>query len=71
MKDAKKKRVKLDAFHRHEALDRAWILASNVGEWLAEHPYVEAKPKFKQLAEAAIDSLYQLYQQIGNEDLKK
>lgn len=61
-------KVELDAFHKHEAMDRAWMFADMLGDQLADHPYIESDPALKKMAEDAIGSLYKLYQEIGSRD---
>lgn len=59
------KKSKLDNYSRHEALDRAHLLASMVGDWLLSHPYIAADKKLKKRAKVAMRELAQLYQDIG------
>ncbi|QIM51608.1 hypothetical protein [Hydrogenophaga crocea] len=56
---------KLDKFHKHEALDRAWIMFQMVNDWLVDHPYIEADAVLSPMAGAASQALWNLYQEIG------
>lgn len=53
----------------HEALHMASFLCAAVDEQLASHPSVEANPEWLAKAEAARESLFELYQAIGKEHL--
>jgi len=57
------------SFGCHEALHLAFVLHSAVVRELEEHPAIVAKPKWRALASAAADTLYDLYQAIGEEHL--
>ena len=57
--------MKLDKFHKHEALDRANMLAHMVEDWVDDHPFVSARPELKAHAEEACRQLASLYQAIG------
>jgi len=52
-----------DKYGRHECLDRTSIIMNMIGGLLLEHEGL-TKKEF-QLAEAAHDSLFNLYQMIG------
>lgn len=56
---------KLDDYHRHEALDRANMLANMVATWLLEHDYIAAHPELTRKAAEAFEALSALYQEIG------
>lgn len=57
--------VDLDDYHRHEALDRANMLAQIVGEWLLDHPYVQQRPELVRMVSLAQSALADAYQLIG------
>ena len=54
--------LKLDRFHRHEAIDRCDLFARMVEENLLSHPVVQANTAARELIEAAITSLAEAYQ---------
>jgi hypothetical protein len=54
--------LKLDGFHRHEAIDRCDLFARMVEENLLSHPAVQANAAARELIEAAITSLAEAYQ---------
>ncbi|MAL80286.1 MAG: hypothetical protein CMN55_14455 [Sneathiella sp.] len=59
---------KPDAFHQHEALHMALFLAESVESQLMENAFVRDHPDCRKLAEAANDTLFNLYQLIGSID---
>lgn len=61
---------KLDKFHRHEALDRTYILMDSIDSYLLEHPYIADNLEYVQIATDAFNSLHNLYQKIGTENEK-
>jgi hypothetical protein len=54
----------------HEALHMASVLADLVEAQLANHPAVLANAEWGKIANAALDSLCELYQAIGREHMK-
>jgi len=58
-------KLKLDRFHYHEALDRAFMVGNIVGEYFTEHPVVQKHPELRKKAETATELLIELYQEIG------
>jgi hypothetical protein len=56
---------KLDKFHRHEALDRTYLLLDNIDSHLLNHPYIADNLEYLQIATDAFNSLHRLYQLIG------
>ena len=50
----------------HEAMDRAFIQAENVGVYLVDHPLVALDPESYKLAIVAQNALFSLYQRIPN-----
>ena len=56
-----------DPFLRHEALDRAGVIAANFERDLLDHPAVQGDPTVKALAETAMDALSALYQAAGQD----
>jgi len=66
----KKRNKKFDKFHYHEALDRAFIVANMVDEYLMEHPVVQKHKELKKKVKKAETLLYDVYQLIGRLDFK-
>ena len=58
-----------DASVNREVLSLADTLAQVVDTALLGHPYVQANPRWKKLAERASDALSELYQQVGADTL--
>ena len=65
-----RKRNKLDRFHYHEALDRAFMVGNIASEYLFEHPVVQKHKELKKKVEKATELLAEVYQIIGGLDLK-
>ena len=63
---ADERRKQLDAFHRHEALDRSFLALEFFSEYVREHPAVHADPKLRRQAEAIVGRMYKLYQSLGD-----
>lgn len=55
----------LDQFHRHEALDRASLVADERGDTLLDHPYLVAHPALRSEVEYAMRLISDVYQEIG------
>lgn len=64
------KRNKLDKFHYHEALDRAFIVANMTDEYLMQHPVIQKNKELKKRVKKAEILLYEVYQLIGGLDIK-
>ena len=60
------KKIKLDVFHGHEALDRTDCVLRMVDLLLVSHPWVEQHPEVAEKIEAASEMLAEAYQMIGN-----
>jgi len=56
-----------DQLHHHEAIDRCDLFARMVEENLLSHPVVQANTAARELIEAAITSLAEAYQVLGQE----
>ena len=56
----------LDAFHRHEALHTAHIVAEMFDSYIADHPFVGADPELKEAASRLSAGLHGLYQAIAS-----
>ena len=65
MSDGISHEIKLDAFHRHEALDRSHVILLMLEEVLLQHPFIKANPEISQKLEEAGSYLAQAYQMIG------
>ncbi len=52
-------------YGRHEALDRAALALSFVGDWLLEKDVIKDNPSWHNLTEIAHTALFELYQSIG------
>ena len=61
--------MKIDDYHRHEALDRACMLAQTVILNLLQHPYIDAHPELGEKVGKAVELLYAVYNDIGREHL--
>lgn len=59
------KKIELDEFHYHEALDRTFVFAQMLYDFLSEHPVVLEHPNVKKLVNKACETLGQAYQLIG------
>jgi hypothetical protein len=62
------RKVVLDPFHWHEALDRALIVAEMYYELLHDHPAVRQTPVLRKKAESISDALFDFYQSVGRAD---
>lgn len=54
-----------DKYSKHEALDRAQLLAEVFEGQLAQHPFIKADPSLSSRCDAIADYLGALYQAIG------
>jgi len=68
---SKKKKIKLDEFHYHEALDRTHMLLCMVDEHLLEHPVVQNHKQLKIRVEIVGEILAEIYERVGALDFKK
>lgn len=59
------KKIELDKFHYHEALDRSHVIVDMMNDYLLEHPAVSQNKKIKKKVEKAIENLADAYQLIG------
>ena len=60
----------LDAFHAHEVLHTASIVAELFEERIERHPYTQAHPALKAEAERLSASLHDFYQLVGKHTLE-
>lgn len=60
--------IKLDKYHKHEALDRTHMLQESVNLFLLEHPYMQQNPRVRLCIERASEQLSAAYQLIGTSD---
>jgi hypothetical protein len=54
-----------DDFSWHEAMDRAAMLADTYAHHVAEHPVIETNPELRNLADAALKAMFDLYQRLA------
>jgi len=59
------KNLKLDEFHYHEALDRAYILGSLLDTTLVNHPVIKKHKDLKKRIKKAQQLIMEAYQIIG------
>ena len=60
-----KKKNKLDEFHYHEALDRAYICADVLENTLVIHPVIRKHKELKEKIKKAQSLIMEVYQTIG------
>ena len=65
-----KKIGKLDHFYYHEALDRAYIVATMIEDVLIEHPVIEKHKELRKRIKKAQRLIFEAYQIVGGLDLK-
>ncbi len=65
------KKEKLDRFHYHEALDRAYVLTTIIDDILLSHPIVKKHENIKKKVEEALELLVDAYQAIGQKSVDK
>lgn len=71
MGHSKKKKLFLDQFHYHEALERVYLLG-HIGElFIDKHPVFKKHKKLKKKIKKALDIIADVYQELGREDFKK
>lgn len=58
----------MDAFSRHEALDRAHLIAEIFDTHLLHHAYIQATPELARQCEQIAEALGALYQAIGQQE---
>jgi len=63
---SKKKKIQLDVFHYHEALDRSYVLSDMFSNNILDHPVIKNHLELKKDAEIIAYKLIELYQKIGN-----
>lgn len=61
----KKNKEKLDKFHYHEALDRAYCVADTIENMLILHPVMDKHKKIKKRIRKAQSLIMDAYQMIG------
>lgn len=59
------KKIKLDKFHIHEAMDRIEIINLNIEDHIIGHPAIFFNEDLKKMAVAAQKNLSDLYQALG------
>jgi hypothetical protein len=68
---SKNKKIKLDEFHYHEAIDRTYVVQSNIENTLQSHPVFHKHKKLAKKLDKVQTLLRDLYQEIGNVTGKK
>lgn len=65
MGEKRKKEVKLDEFHYHEALDRSYMVADIMEVHLINHVVFEKHKHLKEKLEKAQELICEVYQELG------
>lgn len=60
-------KTKLDKYHAHEALDRAYLSVDQFEEYVAKHPFVSQTQHLSEHADKVISMMGKMYQMIGTE----
>lgn len=60
------KKIKVDKYNYHEALDRLNVIISNLNDHVLEHPVSKKHKKIRKKIEKALDKLSEVYQDVGN-----
>jgi len=63
-----KKKLKLDSYHYHEAIDRTYLAINFIEENLTQHPVYHKHIELKTKIDEITSGLVELYQLIGNLD---
>ena len=61
----KRKKIVLDEFHYHEALEKTHLFNCIINEYLTNHIVIQKHPKIKEKLEKVEDLLGEVYQIIG------
>mgnify|MGYP000038273272 CR=1 FL=1 len=56
---------KLDEFHYHELLDRLSVTTDNIYRNIIQHPVINKHYEWREEVDAALEILYDLYQEVG------
>jgi hypothetical protein len=65
-----KPEIDINPGHYLELMDRLAVQADIIHNYIYEHPLIELLPEVNTKVEAALTSLYEAYQLVGNEDYK-
>jgi len=57
--------MKIDKFHKHEVLDRIYVIQSNIEDFLIGHPVIQSDKKMREKVEKVQNILRSIYQKIG------
>jgi hypothetical protein len=68
---SKKKKLKLDEFHYHEALDRTHVVTMIIEDNLVNHPVFEKHKKLQKKIKKAQSILCDVYQAVGSTSFLK
>ena len=63
-----KRTNRLDEYHWHEALDRAFLAVEWFDEFVEKHPAVRRTPSLRKMARELTDGLASFYQAVANAD---
>ena len=66
-----KRKPVLDAFHWHEARDRACMIAEIFEQYLHDHPAVQGTPALRKTAKQISDELVDFYQAVSAAEPEK
>ena len=66
----RKKKVVLDEFHYHEALDRSYVVAEILENTLIEHIVIQENKQLKEKLEKAQELIIEVYQEIGSMQIR-
>ena len=66
----RKKKVVLDEFHYHEALDRSYVVAEILENTLIEHIVIQENKQLKEQLEKAQELIIEVYQEIGSMQIR-
>lgn len=61
--------VEIDQFHKHEALDRTYMILCIAEQHLRNHPFIQQDEEIKKLLDDGLDKLAEMYQLIGTKTL--
>lgn len=66
----RKKKVVLDEFHYHEALDRSYVVAEILENALIGHIVIQENKQLKEKLEKAQELIIEVYQEIGSMQIR-
>ena len=66
-----KKKIKIDEFHHHEALDRTYTIGYIGEELLMKHPIFLIHKNLRKKAKKALQLFAEIYQELGSMEIRK